>query len=401
MAKGGGPQTRTSGRTLVPSARSRAAMVRRLSAASAAMTTATLAEMERHDWFRGLSAENRSWITLVARAGVDHFIAWLADETDEPVSPTGLFDAAPREVMRYISLQQTVELVRTTVEVVEQHLQQMPRGDRAVLSTAILYFSREVAFGAAELYAQAAEVRGAWDARLEALVVDAVVRGEADESLVSRASTLGWRSPHAVLVIVGDSPESDMAVDTLRRAAVKAGLDTLVALQGDRLVVILGGSALTDEVAAGEVVGALTPHFGPGPVVMGPLVDHLVDAGLSARAAFMGMRAAVAWPQAPRPVWAADLLPERALAGDGHARRALAYEVYRPLTEAGGELLTTLVVFLDSGSSIESAGRTLFIHPNTVRYRLKRVHEVTGYSPLDPRDAYVLRLALTVGRLLA
>ena len=36
---------------------------------------------------------------------------------------------------------------------------------------------------------------------------------------------------------------------------------------------------------------------------------------------------------------------------------------------------------------------------NTVRYRLKRILDVTGYSPADPRDAYVLRLALTLGRL--
>jgi DNA-binding PucR family transcriptional regulator len=28
------------------------------------------------------------------------------------------------------------------------------------------------------------------------------------------------------------------------------------------------------------------------------------------------------------------------------------------------------------------------------------VHEVSGYSPTDPRDAYALRLALTLGRLL-
>ncbi len=373
-------------------------MVRRLTSASAAMTTATLAEMDRHDWFRELAAEHRSWITLVARSGVDLFISWLADENDEPVSPTGLFDAAPREVMRHISLQQTVDLVRTTVDVVEQHLQQMPRGDRAVLSQAILYFSREVAFGAAELYAQAAEVRGAWDARLESLVVDAVVRGEADESLVSRASTLGWRSPHAVVVAVGVAP-AVAALDPLRRTATKAGLDTLVATQGDRLVLVLGGEALTDDLAANAIVRGLVPHFGDGPVVVGPVVDHLVDAGLSARAAFSGMRAAAAWPQAPRPVAAVDLLPERALAGDGHARRALAHEVYRPLA-ASGDLMQTLVAFFDTGSSIEAAARALFIHPNTVRYRLKRIHDVSGYSPSDPRDAYVLRLALTVGRLI-
>lgn len=399
MAKAAAAPTRTSGRTLVPSGRSRAAMVRRLSAASAAMTTATLAEMDRHEWFRELPAEHRSWISLVARSGVDLFIAWLADDSDEPVSPTSLFAAAPREVMRHISLQQTVELVRTTVDVVEQQLQQMPRGDRAVLTQALLYFSREVAFGVAELYAAAAETRGAWDARLESLVVDAVVRGEADESLVSRASTLGWRSPHAVVVAVGQAPAVDTALEGLRRASVKAGLDILVATQGDRLVVVLGGESLTDDVAAAAIVKALVPFYGPGAVVVGPVVDHLVDAGLSARAAFSGLRAAVAWPQAPRPVAAGDLLPERALAGDGHARRALAYDVYRPLA-ANSDLLATLVGFIDAGWSIEAAARALFIHPNTVRYRLKRIHEVSGYSPADPRDAYVLRLALTVGRLM-
>ena len=108
----------------------------------------------------------------------------------------------------------------------------------------------------------------------------------------------------------------------------------------------------------------------------------------------------VGWPEAPRPVSAHDLLPERALNGDGHARRALARELYDPLRQAGGGLLETLVVFLDQGLSVEAAARTLFVHANTVRYRLRRVHEITGYSPTDPRDAYALRLALTLGRLL-
>jgi DNA-binding PucR family transcriptional regulator len=40
------------------------------------------------------------------------------------------------------------------------------------------------------------------------------------------------------------------------------------------------------------------------------------------------------------------------------------------------------------------------VHPNTVRYRLRRIHEITGFSPLDPRGGYALHLALTLGRLL-
>ncbi len=129
-------------------------------------------------------------------------------------------------------------------------------------------------------------------------------------------------------------------------------------------------------------------------------MTDLVEAARSARAALSGMRAARAWPDAPRPVASEDLLPERALAGDGHARRTLATDLYRPVLAAGGDLAETLAAFFDSGGSIEATARARFVHPNTVRYRLRRVHEITGYSPVDPRDGYALRLALTLGRLL-
>ncbi|MBO1704387.1 PucR family transcriptional regulator, partial [Eubacterium callanderi] len=71
-------------------------------------------------------------------------------------SPTDVFDVAPRSMTRKISLHQTVELVRTTIDVVEAQIEtEMPRGDRQVLRTAIVHYSREVAFAAAEVYARA------------------------------------------------------------------------------------------------------------------------------------------------------------------------------------------------------------------------------------------------------
>ena len=94
-----------------------------------------------------------------------------------------------------------------------------------------------------------------------------------------------------------------------------------------------------------------------------------------------------------------DLLPERALAGDTEARRVLRHDAYGAVLRAGGGLLETLDAFFAAGAVLESAARELYVHPNTVRYRLKRVSEVTGLSPLDPRDAFALRLALTIGRL--
>jgi DNA-binding PucR family transcriptional regulator len=62
-------------------------------------------------------------------------------------------------------------------------------------------------------------------------------------------------------------------------------------------------------------------------------------------------------------------------------------------------LTETLDAYLDSGGAIEACARALFVHPNTVRYRLKRIADFTGRDPTTPRDAYVLRVASTVGRL--
>jgi sugar diacid utilization regulator len=398
------PTTRGINKSLLPSAKTRATIAKRMSEVTGAMTTATIAEMEsRHRWFQRLDAENRSWITLVAQAGIDGFVRWFADPGPAGPSTSEVFGSAPRELARKISLFQTVELVRTTIDVVETQIDEMmPKADRPILQAAIVQYSREVAFTAAEIYARAAEMRGAWDARLEALVVDAVLRGETDETVLSRASTLGWRSTASVVVAVGPAPESEPthAVESIRRTTRRAGIDMLGAVQGDRMVVLLGGHDVGSSEEALKVVATFVTHFGPGPVVVGPAVDHLMDAATSTRAALSGYRAADAWPEAPRPVASSDLLPERALSGDGHARRALARDLYDPLVTAGGGLLETLVTFLDQGSSVEATSRALFIHANTVRYRLRRIHEVSGYSPTNPRDAYALRLALTLGRLL-
>ena len=100
----------------------------------------------------------------------------------------------------------------------------------------------------------------------------------------------------------------------------------------------------------------------------------------------------------PATVASRDLLPERALAGDGHARRHLVDEVYLPLMAARGTLLETLGAWFEHGTSIEGTARALFVHPNTVRYRLRQVADVTGWSPTRPREAFALQLALILGR---
>src|SRR5690606_22765427 len=138
-------------------------------------------------------------------------------------------------------------------------------------------------------------------------------------------------------------------------------------------------------------------YFGEGPLVLGHAVPNLVEASKSAKSALSGFAVAKSWRNAPRPAQADDLLPERALAGDPIARHRLITKIYQPLKERPGELLETLWCYLDSGRSLESTARELFVHPNTVRYRLKRISDVIGWEATGPREALILQAALIVG----
>ena len=128
-------------------------------------------------------------------------------------------------------------------------------------------------------------------------------------------------------------------------------------------------------------------------------MPNLTAAHASANEAMAAMAAVDGWPNAPRPVHSVELLPERALNGDPSATTALIDTLVRPLAKGGPTLATTLETYLDTGGSVEACARELFIHPNTVRYRLKKVAELTGRDPTHSRDGYVLRIAATVGRL--
>ncbi|MDN3311688.1 helix-turn-helix domain-containing protein [Microbacterium oryzae] len=365
------------------------------------VATAVLQRLEETlPWYTEMPPARRSAVGLVAQAGISSFIEWYEDPTGTPSIAADIFDAAPRELLRSVSLQQTLQLVRATVDVMEERV--MGRGDQ--LRESILLYSREVAFTAADVYARAAESRGLWDARLEALVVDSILTGETDEELPSRIAALGWHGHGEVSVLVGTTPPI-FDVDQVRRTARRLGVDVLIGVQGSRLVLVLGrahapGREPADaegELSFGDIADALEPCFGPGHLVLGPAMPALVDASRSARAALAGFAVARAWRHAPRPVEADDLLPERALAGDPLAKQTLIERIFRPLEAHSTDLVTTLWSYLDNGRSLEATARELFVHPNTVRYRLKRVSDVIGWDATGPREALILQTALILG----
>jgi hypothetical protein len=370
---------------------------------SGELATATLKRLDTLPWYGDMPPGRRSAVGLVAQAGINSFISWYDDPRSTPWIAADVFGAAPRELLRSVSLTQTLQLIRVTVEVVEERI----RGKDESLREAILLYSREIAFASADVYARAAEARGLWDARLEALVVDSILSGEADDELPSRIAALGWHGHGEVCVLVGTTPPV-LDVDQLRRTARHVQADVLIGVQGNRLVLVIGRAQIPtpegEEPPASsaplsfmQIAQRLDPGFGPGHLVLGHEVPDLVEASKSARAALAGFAVARSWRNAPRPVLADDLLPERALAGDPLARSTLVNRIYRPLQAHSTELLNTLWCYLDNGRSLEATARELFVHPNTVRYRLKRVSETIGWDATGAREALILQSALILG----
>jgi hypothetical protein len=85
------------------------------------------------------------------------------------------------------------------------------------------------------------------------------------------------------------------------------------------------------------------------------------------------------------------ILSDEAL-GDAFAARHLA--PLAGLGRLGAQLDSTLRAFLDEGMRIEETARTLHVHPNTLRHRLRRFEEATGANLRDPRVLVELWWAL-------
>lgn len=379
-------------------ARTKQATLDWLKSISGELATTTLKRLdELLPWYRSMPASRRSSVGLVAQAGITSFVSWYKDPKSQPWVAADVFGVAPRELLRSISLQETLQLIRVVVQVVEDRVVQEDES----LREAVLLYSREIAFSAADVYARAAEARGLWDARLESLVVDSILSGEHEEELASRIAALGWRAGGSVAALIGVAAEP-VDQDGLRRIARKNNADVLIGVHGNRLIVVIGRIEIENGTEAEpttfmKISEQLDAFFGVGPMVLGPEMPSVAEAHRSAKAALAGFAVVKTWQKASRPVNADDLLAERSLAGDMLAKQTLVENIYRPLANNSPELLETLATYLDTGRSLESTARELFVHPNTVRYRLKRISEIIGWDATGSREAFVLQVAMVLG----
>src|SRR3954471_24697363 len=168
-------------------------------------TEAVHAMEERLPYFAGLEASQRASVQLVVQAAVVNFVEWMRNPQSNVSYTAQAFEVVPQDLRRRIALRQSVEMVRVTMEYCEEVVPLLARSEKQLtaLTAGILRYSRDLAFAAATAYADQAEARGAWDTRMEANIVDAVVRGDIGPELQSQAAALNWDATAPATVVVG------------------------------------------------------------------------------------------------------------------------------------------------------------------------------------------------------
>lgn len=86
-----------------------------------------------------------------------------------------------------------------------------------------------------------------------------------------------------------------------------------------------------------------------------------------------------------------DLVAARGDRPTGSLARLIAYD-----EEHQAQLVPTLAAWLDALGDVAAAARSLYVHPNTFRYRLRRVAEVGELDLADPEARFVAMLQLRV-----
>lgn len=252
------------------------------------------------------------------------------------------------------------------------------------LADAVTAYVDELAAASTDGYArQVREQAGEGDRRRRRLA-EVLLRGGAPDSVVAAAAAgIGWATLHTVVPVV-------LPLDQARDARFRFGGDGVVAERGHDAVLLLreGPRASRAELAEalagrGAVVG---PAVGWAEV---PEAVRLADLA----AGLVGGE--------PGPVFTDDYLATLALRGEPGALTVLAARRLAPLAplrQAQREtLLLTLHSWLRHWGSRAAVAAELFVHPQTVSYRLNRLRELLGNDLDDPAARFELQLLLTAG----
>lgn len=164
-------------------------------------------------------------------------------------------------------------------------------------------------------------------------------------------------------------------------------------------IILLAVREEPSEQALEKICSVFTPS--KKPICVSSLVEGVSEISSELTATLASIAVAPAIKHLPQVIHTDDVLPERALIGDSTAFNTLYNKVYQSLAPYSSDdpTLETIDMFLRFGGALDQTAHELNVHPNTVRYRLRKVAQTTGWDATDPRAAYVLQTAITIGRI--
>jgi len=272
---------------------------------------------------------------------------------------------------------------------------------------ALTQFDRIVSSHAVALLAlELAKARAVSDTerRLKGDVLDQILRGVLGPEHVQGAlERLGFdlARPVAVVALSGADPNDMLAVACEEVMARRPGAfltsprddAVLVVLQPERSGFLAG--------LRGEIAGRLA-----GPVMAGAGALHSFDElAQGVREARYAVR--VCRTEGRPYAEFADLGTYQLLLSlqDPDALRTFADSVLAPLDQYdrahGGDLVPSLRAFLERNARWESAAKELLVHRHTLRYRMRKVEELTGRNLSSARDRMEFFLAQRARDMLA
>jgi hypothetical protein len=210
----------------------------------------------------------------------------------------------------------------------------------------------------------------------------------------SHAGRLGYdlEQPYRAVLVLPSGPVTTELRESVSRATTQLGAKALVATRPNGVVLIVGQELKWDELARIldlEHEGELRIGVG-GKYRLEEIKRSLADAEFALT---------LTGSTADKPVAVFDELGVwRLLARpDGNDLQSLVDTWIGPLIdydrEHRSELLKTLVAYLNEFGALEATASKLFVHRNSLRYRLVRIAELTGWDLNDPEQRFHLDLA--------
>ncbi|MBL8058032.1 MAG: helix-turn-helix domain-containing protein [Anaerolineales bacterium] len=247
--------------------------------------------------------------------------------------------------------------------------------------------------------------------------VDAVLTGSVPlDELVRWAQRIGYdvEPPHAAQIWrwasrPGEAPSLRRLETLINQSVAKLGLNALIRLRNNEVVVFCAVAdagrpeaalrlAAAIHRAAGEEYPQQAAHCG-----LGRPAAELQDWKDSHREAAQSLSMAVRLHERA-PLFFGDLSVYRLLFQlEGSPElESFCREVLGPLMdyEGSGDLLETLEAFCDRLGNLSQTAEKLFIHRNSLLYRMERIGQLAGIDMNNPDTRLAVHLALKIRRML-